>query len=220
MPAAISPKGDRWLKPGEPALPRDLLLARAAGLAALRVRRPRLRLINIPAGRVTAAFLADAARLAGAEVMCSEAAGRDAAAIADTLDARTCDLLVTIGGSGVGRSDVAVEALSARGELIAHGIALQPGRTVAVGRIGVTPVIALPGAPDHAFAAWWALVLPVLDRLSDRCPRQTQALPLARKIASGVGHCRGRAARAPAGSWSTLAIGDLSLDAIARASDC
>jgi molybdopterin biosynthesis enzyme len=210
-------EGRPLVEAGQPALPRDLLLARAAGLAALRVRRPRLRLINIPAGRVTAAFLADAARLAGADVMCSEAAGRDAAAIADTLDARTCDLLVTIGGSGVGRSDVAVEALSARGELIAHGIALQPGRTVAVGRIGVTPVIALPGAPDHAFAAWWALVLPVLDRLSDRCPRQTQALPLARKIASGVGIAEVALLRSEQDSWSTLAIGDLSLDAIARA---
>ncbi len=37
-----------------------------------------------------------------------------------------------------------------RGEVIAHGIALQPGRTAAVGRIGTVPVIALPGAPDQA----------------------------------------------------------------------
>ena len=70
---------------------------------------------------------------------------------------------------------------------IAHGIALQPGRTAAVGRIGKTPVIALPGAPDQALAAWWTLALPALDRLSGRRPRQTVTLPLARKIASSVG---------------------------------
>ena len=50
-----------------------------------------------------------------------------------------------------------------------------------------TPVIALPGAPDQALAAWWTLALPVLDRLSGRRPRKTVTLPLARKIASSVG---------------------------------
>jgi molybdopterin biosynthesis enzyme len=210
-------EGRSLVEVGQPARSRDVLLAHSAGLATLCVRRPRLRLVNIPGGEVTAAFIADAASLAGADVMCSEAAGRDAAAIADRLDARAWDMLVTIGGSGVGHNDAAVAALSARGELIAHGIALQPGRTAALGRIGVTPVIALPGAPDHAFAAWWALVLPVLDRLSGRRPRQTQALPLARKIASGVGIAEVALLRREQGSWSTLAIGDLSLDAIARA---
>ena len=100
---------------------------------------------------------------------------------------RRCDLLLTVGGSGVGRTDATVTALAQRGEVIAHGIALQPGRTTAVGRIGKTPVIALQGAPDQAFAAWWTLALPVLDRLSGRRPRKTLNLPLARKIASGVG---------------------------------
>ena len=98
-----------------------------------------------------------------------------------------CDLLLTVGGSGVGRTDAAVMALAQRGEVIAHGIALQPGRTAAVGRIGKTPVVALPGAPDQAFAAWWTLALPALDRLSGRRPRKTLNLPLARKIASSVG---------------------------------
>ena len=116
-----------------------------------------------------------------------EAAGRDAGSIAKALDAGGCDLLLTIGGSGVGRTDAAVTALAQRGEVIAHGIALQPGRTTAVGRIGKTPVIALQGAPDQAFAAWWTLALPVLDRLSGRRPRQSLNLPLQRKIASGVG---------------------------------
>ncbi|MEN3348440.1 MAG: hypothetical protein V7632_2075 [Bradyrhizobium sp.] len=202
---------------GQAVLPRDLLLARAAGLATLCVRRPRLRLVNTPGGEVTAPLIAEAARLGGAEVTRTQAPGREAAAIAATLDAGGCDLLVTIGGSGVGRSDAAVTALSARGEVIAHGIALQPGRTAAVGRIGTTPVIALPGAPDQAFSVWWALVLPVLDRLSSRRPRQTQALPLARKIASSVGIAEVALLRSQHDSWTTLAIGDLSLDAIARA---
>ena len=64
-------------------------------------------------------------------------------------------------------------ALTERGEIIAHGIAVQPGRTSAVGRVGNTPVVVLPGAPDQAFAAWWTLALPALDSLSGRRPRKT-----------------------------------------------
>ena len=108
-------------------------------------------------------------------------------------------------------------ALAERGEVIAHGIAVQPGRTTAVGRIGTTPVIALPGAPDQAFAAWWALALPVLDRLSGRRPRKTLNLPLARKIASQVGIAEIVLLERKQDAWMTLAAGDLSLDAIARA---
>ena len=129
--------------------------------------------------------------------------------------AATCCLLV--GGSGVGRTDATVTALAQRGEVIAHGIALQPGRTSAVGRIGKTPVVALPGAPDQAFAAWWTLALPVLDRLSGRRPRKTLNLPLARKIASGVGIAEIVLLQRKQGAWVTLAVGELSLDAIARA---
>ncbi len=145
------------------------------------------------------------------------AAGRDAASIADALDAANCDLLVSVGGSGVGRSDATVLALASRGKVIAHGIALQPGRTSAVGRIGATPVVVLPGAPDQAFAAWWTLGLAVLDRLSGRRPRKTLSLPLARKIASSVGIAEIVLLERSQGGWTTLAVGELSLQAIARA---
>ena len=86
-------------------------------------------------------------------------------AIAKAIDTAACDLLLTVGGSGVGRTDAAVMALARCGEVLAHGIALQPGRTSAVGRIGKIPVIALPGAPDQALAGWWTLALPVVDLL-------------------------------------------------------
>jgi molybdopterin biosynthesis enzyme len=110
-----------------------------------------------------------------------------------------------------------VAALTRRGEVIAHGIALQPGRTAAVGRIGNIPAIALPGAPDQALAAWWTLALPVLEVLSALSPRQPVALPLARKIASSVGITELVLLQQIEGRWLPLAVGDLSLDAIARA---
>lgn len=200
----------------EPLLPRGLLLARAAGLELLRVRRPRLRIVNNGNGELTAQLIADTARLAGAEFVCTTVTP-DVVAIANALDPEGCDLIVTIGGTGVGHTDAAVNALAKRGTLIAHGIALQPGRTAAVGRIDPIPVVALPGAPDQAFAAWWAIALPVLDRLSGRRPRKSLTLPLERKVASGVGVAEVVLLTRRQGRWHVLAIGDLSLDAIARA---
>ncbi|MGE0285348.1 MAG: molybdopterin-binding protein [Bradyrhizobium sp.] len=202
---------------GRRILTRDLLIARAAGLTELRVRRPRLHIVNIPGGRLTADLIAESARQAGAEVNAVAATARDAASIAAALDTGTSDLLISVGGSGVGRSDETVLALAGQGEVLVHGIALQPGRTAAIGRIGKTPVVALPGAPDHAIAAWWTLALPALDRLSGRLPRKTIRLPLARKVASSVGLAEVVLLTCIDGAWVTLAAGELSLQAIVRA---
>ena len=200
--------------------PLDLLIARAAGLERLNVRRPRLAVVNVPAASgdtTTAQLISESGRAAGAIVVFTEVSGRDVLSIADALDTGKCDLLVTIGGSGVGRTDATIAALARRGEIIAHGIALQPGRTAAVGRIGTIPVIALPGAPDQALAAWWTLALPVLVHLAARRPRPTITLPLARKIASSVGVADIVLLESRDGTWWPLAVGDLALETIARA---
>lgn len=197
--------------------PRDLLLARAAGWERLSVRRPRLRIVNVRGGSVTVALIAESARAAGAEVVSHTAADRDAESIVAALDNNACDLILIVGGSGVGRADAAVAALAIRGKVLAHGVALQPGRTSAVGRIGTTPVLVLPGAPDQAFAAWWTLALPVFDRLSGRRSRKVVNLPLARKIASSVGIAEIALLERQQDQWAPLAIGELSLQAIARA---
>jgi molybdopterin molybdotransferase len=208
------------IAPGRRVSPLDLLLARAAGLQRLLVRRPRLRVVNIFATSgeaVTAKLIADNAREAGADVVCVEAAGRDAASIARAADAAASDLLITIGGSGVGRTDATIAALAERGEILAHGIALQPGRTAAIARIGKIPVVALPGAPDSALAAWWTLALPLLDRLSGLRSRPALTLPLLRKIASTVGIAEIVLLGRSDGGWMPLATGELSLESIARA---
>jgi molybdopterin biosynthesis enzyme len=209
--------GSSVVEAGRRVLARDLMIARAAGIERLKVRRPRLRIVNIPGGSVTSDLISESARTAGADVVSVTAVGRDAASIAAVIEVGACDLLLIVGGSGVGRTDVTVTALAGCGEVLAHGIAVQPGRTSAVGRIGNTPVVVLPGAPDQAFAAWWTLALPALDRLSGRRPRKTLNLPLARKIASGVGIAEVVLLERKAGAWVTLAVGELSLDAIARA---
>jgi len=46
-----------------------------------------------------------------------------------------------------GHRDATIEALVECAALIAHGIALQPGRTAAVGKLGSMPVVALRAPP-------------------------------------------------------------------------
>jgi molybdopterin molybdotransferase len=205
---------------GQRVRPLDLVIARIARLERLNVRRLRIRVVNIPAASgqtVTAELICESARATGAEIIFTEAASRDASSIAKALDTGACDLRLTVGGSGVGRADAAIAALAERGEVVAHGIALQPGRTTAVGRIGKIPVIVLPGAADQALAAWWTFVLPTLDRLSGRRQRQPISLPLARKMASGVGIAEIALLERKADQWMPLAVGELSLEAIACA---
>ena len=69
-----------------------LLLARVAGVEKLSVRRPRLRIVNVPGATVTTQMIADIARAAGLDVSALEAGARDAASIAEALDVSACDL--------------------------------------------------------------------------------------------------------------------------------
>jgi molybdopterin biosynthesis enzyme len=198
--------------------PIDLLVARAAGLERMPVRRPRVSIVNIPAAETaTAELICETTRATGADVIFVQAASRDAASIISTLDTSACDLLITIGGAGVGRTDAAIIALAQCGKVLAHGIALQPGHVSAIGRIADIPVVALSGAPDRALGAWWTLVRPALDQLSGRQKRRTVTWPLARKIASSVGIAEIALLARDNDSWMLLAVGDLPLQAIARA---
>jgi molybdopterin molybdotransferase len=213
-------EGSTIIAGGRPLRALDLLVARTAGLKVLAIRRPRLHLVHVPAtagSDVTAQLIVELAEAAGAVVRRTNTTGRDAALIAPALNMRVCDLKITIGGTGVGRGDATIEALANSGVVLAHGIALAPGRTTAIGRIANVPVIALPGAPNQALAAWWTLALPVLDLLSARQPRPALGLPLARKIASGIGVTEIALLKKIDASWMPLASGELSLDAIARA---
>ncbi|WP_063692351.1 molybdopterin-binding protein [Bradyrhizobium stylosanthis] len=202
---------------GYPVGAAALLLAGAAAMDRLSVRRPRLRIVNVPGATTAAQMIAGIARAGGLDVQTFEAAARDEASIAAVLEASACDLLVIVGGSGLGRQDAAVTALARRGEVLAHGIALQPGRTAAVGRLGKVPAVALPGSPDHALAGWLALVLPLIDRLSARRPRRQISLPLARKIASSVGIAEIVLLAEEQRAWMPLAVGEWPFQAIARA---
>ncbi|PAP95065.1 molybdopterin-binding protein [Mesorhizobium wenxiniae] len=198
----------------------DLLALRSVGIGEIAVRAPQLRLIDLAApasDTLTGHFIADLARASGATVFDIETVTRDARSVAQALASAAGDLIILIGGTGAGRADATADVLAARGALIAHNIALQPGRTAAIGRLDAVPIIALPGAPDQAFAAFLALVQPTIDRLSGRSARRQTVLALERKISSTVGLAEIVLLKQEQDRWAPLAIGDFSLDAIRMA---
>ena len=193
----------------------DLLVARSAGLDRLALRIPRLRVIDIAhedRPSVTAQFVLEHVRAAGAACEGVEPSARDGAAVARALARMACDMIVVVGGTGAGRRDATAEALLSLNALRAHQIALQPGRSTGVGRLDQMPVIALPGAPDQAFAGCQTLVLPVLDRLSGHGPRESLERPLARKISSTIGFVEMALVKRRGEEWLPLAVGAFSLD--------
>ena len=198
----------------------DLLVMRTAGLDPVQVRAPRVRVIDVPSvdgNTASSQFVCGFLKTNGARVSLSRAAGRDAASIAAAIGAEPCDLLAIVGGTGFGRMDATIHALASRDALLAHGLALQPGRTAAIGRIGNTPIVATPGAADQALVVSLMLIQPVLDKLSARAPRAGVTRPLARKIASAIGVAELVLLKASDGAWMPLATGHLSLAAIADA---
>jgi len=112
----------------------------------------------------------------------------------DALDAslaiaRTCDLIVTSGGSSVGEHDLVIDMLRAHGEVIFHGIAIKPGKPTVFGRIGDALLLDLSGYPTSCLSNAHVLLVPLLRstaRLPALVPR-TVDVPLARRITSAPG---------------------------------
>lgn len=174
---------------GERLSATDLAAFAAAGIARVTVREPRVRVLPLRgSGIITAAarlVCADIERGGGAVRFDDSGRGLGVAMAAESADA-----IVAVGGTGSGRNDNAVLILAREGRLALHGIALTPGETAAVGFVGATPVLLLPGRLDAALAVWLMVGRRILDRLaaargSDGDMAET--IPLARKVASTVG---------------------------------
>lgn len=210
--------GRSIISPGRQVNARDRLALHAIGLDRIQIRSPRVCVIDVTSTDGSAAssqFIMEFVKV-GARAVGVQTKGRDAASIFAAVGEGAYDLLITVGGTGLGRSDATVQALAAHGIVLAHGLALQPGRTAAVAKIGTTPVIAAPGAPDQALAVCLMLVQPALDMLTARLRRQAIVRPLARKVSSSVGVAEIVLLEALDDKWMPVAAGQLSLDAIVR----
>jgi molybdopterin molybdotransferase len=196
------------LKQGEVALaagrrlrPVDVGLAASLGATALKVRRPlRVALFSTgdelaepggtlpPAGRYDANRFALAALLARQGALVSDLGilgdRRDAIAAALGEAARGHDLLLTSGGVSVGEEDHVKAAVESQGRLHFWSLAIKPGRPVALGQVGRTAFVGLPGNPAAAVVTFVALVRPLLALLSGAAA----TAPFSYAVESGFAH--------------------------------
>ncbi len=75
------------------------------------------------------------------------------------------DLIVTSGGVSVGEEDHIKPAVEALGSLHAWRLAIKPGRPIALGQVGQTPFVGLPGNPVAVMVTFLNFVRPLILRL-------------------------------------------------------
>jgi molybdopterin biosynthesis enzyme len=181
-------EGTTLCRAGTRLRPVDAAVLRAAGIESVSVRAPRVKIFSVsvptrsPADTISP-VIARAVEAAGgiAEVA-------QAAALESALSDRAADAIVTIGGTGTGKHDVAVKTLARVGKVEMHGLGISPGETAALGSAGGRAVLMLPGRFDAAIAAFLLVGRAMLARLSAGSEREpVSKLQLTKKVASTVG---------------------------------
>ncbi len=187
------PLGHIALKAGQRLRPQDIALVAAFGLTQVEVRR-RIRVAVfstgnelVSPGEVRAApqlfdsnrfMLMAMLRRLGCEVGDLGIFSDEPKALASAL-ARVAgqhDLLLTTGGVSTGEEDHVKAAVESVGKLVLWRMAIKPGRPVAMGIIGGTPFIGLPGNPVASFVTFVHVVRPTILALSGA--RQETLMPM------------------------------------------
>ena len=83
------------------------------------------------------------------------------------------DMLVLSGGTSKGAGDLSHRIIGRLGEpgIIAHGVALKPGKPLCLAVCDGKPVVILPGFPTSAMFTFHDMIVPVLRRMAGLPPR-------------------------------------------------
>jgi molybdopterin molybdotransferase len=92
--------------------------------------------------------------------------------------AGTHDLILTTGGVSTGEEDHVKAAVESIGRLVLWRMAIKPGRPVAMGIIGGTPLIGLPGNPVASFVTFVHVVRPTVLALAGSLPEPLVPIPV------------------------------------------
>jgi molybdopterin molybdotransferase len=189
------PLGHVALKAGQRLRPQDVALVAAFGLTKIAVsRRIRVAVFSTgnelvsPGEQRAAAQLFDSncfmlmamlARL-GCEVADFGILRDERASLATALKkvAADHDLILTTGGVSTGEEDHLKAGVESAGSLVLWRMAIKPGRPVAMGIIGGTPLIGLPGNPVASFVTFVHVVRPTVLALSGAAPEPLVPMPV------------------------------------------
>ncbi len=189
------PAGYSALKAGQRLRPQDVALAAAFGLTQVGVtRRVRVAIFSTgnelvsPGSRRKPAQLFDSNRVMlvamlvrlGCEVSDLGILSDDRASLAQGLTkvAGTHDLILTTGGVSTGEEDHVKASVESVGTLVLWRMAIKPGRPVAMGIIGGTPFIGLPGNPVASFVTFVHVVRPTVLALAGATQQPLIPMPV------------------------------------------
>ncbi len=189
------PKGRVVLKAGRRLRPQEVGVAAAFGLTRLDViRRIRVALFSTgdelasPGTSRSAAQLYDSNRFMlgamlarlGCDITDLGIVRDDRASLAEGLKkvASAHDLILTTGGVSTGEEDHVKASVESVGSLVLWRMAIKPGRPVAMGIIGGTPFVGLPGNPVASFVTFVHVVRPTVLALSGAAPEALTPLPV------------------------------------------
>ncbi len=103
---------------------------------------------------------------AGAEPVMLGIARDDRADLTERLHrAATADLIVTSGGVSLGDYDMVKDVLQAEGSIAIWQVRMKPGKPLAFGQIGSTPLIGLPGNPVAAAVSFEQFARPAIRKM-------------------------------------------------------
>jgi putative molybdopterin biosynthesis protein len=200
--------GETVLRRGQVLTSRDTGVLAAIGVASVEVwRKPIVGILStgdeiiapgepMRPARVydsNAQVLADAVRELGGEPRRLGITSDDVDALRAKLREAlgVADIVLLSGGTSKGAGDVSYQVVAELTDpgIVAHGVALKPGKPICLASTGGRPVVVLPGFPTSAIFTFHEFIAPVLLAMAGRAAeaRATVSARLAVKINSEIG---------------------------------
>jgi molybdopterin molybdotransferase len=202
-------KGENIMKTGTRLKPYHIALLAAMGNTTVKVaEKPRIGILATgnelaEAGTQPAAnqifdsnriMLSAMCRELGAEPVDLGIAKDDAAEIAAKITSglRSCDAVITSGGTSVGGPDLVPDAVNSSGKpgVIVHGMALRPAMPTAIAALDGKAVMILSGNPVAAIIGFEVFARPLICLMlgmENAEPRPTVSAVMTRKVATALG---------------------------------
>lgn len=200
-------RGETVLHGGQLLTSRELGVLAAIGQDTVSVfRQPRVAILStgdeiVPPGRplpVGSVYDSNAAILAAAVAECGGMPVPMGVVPDDETELRTAltaamqhDIVLLSGGTSKGAGDLSYRIVGRLGQpgIVAHGVALKPGKPICLAVCDDKPVVILPGFPTSAIFTFHEFVAPVIRRLAGRSheSRQTTSAMLPMRINSQRG---------------------------------